>query len=516
MHLLIALLLAASPAMALTVENIYGLSSGGKGVEVAAGEVLVRFEAGANRAAAAAAVGGALGETLPGGWHLVALPAGMGSAQGLSALAGVPGVAGVEYNKVYRANRVPNDPLASSQYALSQINAREGWDYATGSNPSDNPTVIAILDAGIHATHPEFSGRMATSRECVSAACADDTVPFACNHGTRVAGVAAAAGDNGDRIAGMNWGATILSVRIFSDAACTDSCDDEVGVCGTTDAIVARAIDDARGIIVGTFADPGVINLSVGAPPTTCSSTLQAAINNAVAAGIPVFVSAGNDGGAVNSPANCANTIPVGATDSSGGVASFSSRGPELDARGVVAPGVAVLTTDINQSTASATGTSFAAPYAAGLASLLFAVQPLWTVDQIRDALRRSANNIGLSVYGPQANKYGAGRINAFLAMQLAVKGRLADFQGEDKVVSFPNPFRPARNPNVFFAIAPALQADNATLKIYTVAGQLIKELRALAWDGKNAEGQLVATGTYIFVLANDKGVHRGRLAVIR
>jgi len=175
-----------------------------------------------------------------------------------------------------------------------------------------------------------------------------------------------------------------------------------------------------------------------------------------------------------------------------------------------------VLTTDINDGTASATGTSFAAPYAAGLASLLLTVQPTWGVEDIRAALRRSANNFGIAGLTPQSNKAGAGRINAFMALQYAVKGRVADFGGEDKVVAFPNPFRPARTSSVFFAVAPNLQADNAKLKIYTVSGQLVKELNSASWDGRNRDGHPVASGTYIFVLTNDKGVHRGRLALIR
>lgn len=509
-----ALALTAVPASAKRLEKVYGLASGtGKAVEVAGGEVLVRFAPGASRASVAAAVGGALTEQAGSEWQVVQLPEGMTTAQGLAALKAVPGVAAVEYNRFYRPNLIPNDPYVNGQYALSQINAFEGWDHSTGGSS----VIIAVIDAGVHATHSEFTGRMVAGRECVDATCAADAVAFACNHGTRVAGVAAAAGNNGAGIAGLNWGARIHSVRVFHENDCNDDCSDQVGApnggCGTFDSWIAAAINDAVGTI---GASEGVINMSLGGPPAACNGALQAAINNAVASGIPVFVSAGNDGGAVNSPANCANTIPVAATDASGNIASFSSRGAELDARGVAAPGVTVLTTDINQSTASATGTSFAAPYAAALGALLLTVQPGWTADQVREALRRSANNIGLGAYVPQGTRYGAGRINAFLALQLAVKGQLADFGGEDKVVAFPNPFRPSRNRNVFFAIAPSLQADGATLKVYTVSGQLVRELAGLSWDGRNSDGQPVATGTYVFVLSNDKGVHRGRLAVIR
>lgn len=488
---------------------MYGLLSGGRPAEVVARQALVRFAAGANKSMAATAVNGTLGAELPGGWHVVECLSGSASSC-VEALKAVPGVAAAELNNVYRPLLTPNDPLASQQYALTQINAHEGWEYGTGL-PNTNNVTIAIIDAGTEA-HAEFGARITTRRFCdpAGAACAADGATVACNHGTRVAGVAAATGNNGDRIAGLSWGANIASIRVFTLASCTASCGNAVGQCATDSPGIANAIDDVRLNIAGEK----VINMSIGGA-LPCNGTVQTAINNAVADGIPVIVSAGNDGGSVNSPANCANTIPVGATDSGGSVASFSSRGPELDTQGVVAPGVGVLTTDVNQSTASATGTSFSAPYVAGLAALILSRQPSFSVTQIRDTLRKSANNIGLG-FLPQSSKGGAGRINAFLAMQLAVKGYLADFQGEDKVVAFPNPFRPSRNNNVFFAIAPNLQGENSTLKIYTVAGQLIRELTSLAWDGKNTEGRQVVTGTYVFVLANSKGVHRGRLAVIR
>lgn len=470
-------------------------------------QALVKFKPGINKSAAVAAVNGSLGAVLPGDWHVVDCPAGT-AASCISALKATPDVESVEPNQVYRPNLTPDDPFASQQYALTQISAHEAWDYGTGL-PNTNNVTIAVIDAGVQA-HFEFGARLTQRNFCNTSgvACIADPNPIpACNHGTRVAGVAAAAGNNANRIAGLSWGADIVSIRVFNDGTCTATCGG--GGCATNDAAVANAINNA--VALGGNV---VINISLGGA-AVCNGAVQTAINNAVTADMPVIVSAGNDGGAVNAPANCANTIPVGATDSGGAVASFSSRGPELDDRGVVAPGVAVLTTDVNESTASVTGTSFSSPYVAGLAALILSRQPNFSVAQVRDTLRQSANNIGLG-FLPQSQKGGAGRINAFLAMQLAVKGYLADFQGEDKVVSFPNPFRPAVNRNVFFAIAPNLQGDNATLKIYTAAGTLVKELAALAWDGKNSEGQFVVTGTYVFVLSNAKGVHRGRLAVIR
>jgi len=148
-----------------------------------------------------------------------------------------------------------------------------------------------------------------------------------------------------------------------------------------------------------------VVNMSIGGA-IPCPAPVNAAITTAVGAGIPVIVSAGNyvgssSGGAVQSPGNCTDAMPVGATDALDNVAGFSGRGAELAARGVVAPGVSVMTTDLNNAYAAADGTSFSAPIVSGLAALILSNKPGTVVasgagnNEVMNIIRSASEGIG-------------------------------------------------------------------------------------------------------------------------
>ena len=517
---LLSLLLAAPAGAMETMFVTKTLASGAsQSVEVAKGFVLVRVSSGSNFAASALA-GGAVSVTdLSGDWKAVTLPSGMAAPAGAAWLAALPGALAVEYDNIYRAVATTNDPLLASQYALDQIGARQAWDYETGTSAR---ITIAVIDSGVEETHVDLSSRTANTvnrayAPGTGAETTNDTV--VCNHGTRVAGLAAAAGDNGVQIAGVAHGAgtQIVSYRVFP-ASCNADCS---GACTTDDtaliAAITRAIADEDTAAYGRM----VINMSLGGA-TACGGALQTAVTNAVADGIVVVAASGNDGGAVNSPGNCSGVIPVGATNSSGDVATFSSRGSELASGGLVAPGVSVLSTDVSNGTASGiSGTSFSAPIVAGAAALIMAAKPAYTPAQVLTTLRSSSDNVGLGTLGggfkTAGNVAGAGRLNAFAAMRLAVTGQLADFQGEDKVVAFPNPFRADRHQNVTFAFPPSLQgSSDVTIKIYTMDGVLIRDLNSLTWNLKNDHGRNVASGTYLFAVSTSQGKKTGRISVIR
>jgi hypothetical protein len=320
-------------------------------------------------------------------------------------------------------------------------------------------------------------------------------------------------------------------MRVFRTADCNLDCSG--AGCATDDAGIVQALEYL--LTRQNTADYGkiVVNMSLGPynptclPFAACAGVMATAITNAVNAGIPVVVASGNDGcSSVGAPANCAGVvgsgvIPVGATDSSNAIASFSNAGTELASYGVVAPGVAVLTTTLGNATVSASGTSFASPHVAGLAALILAAKPAFTAAQVQNAIRGGADSIGISGLGlsslrPAGDAAGAGRINAFRSMRLAVKGTLADFEGDQKAIAFPNPFRVSQNPLVSITVPVSLQGANTKIKLYTISGEFVKELTGLTWDGKNKDGNLVATGTYVFVVSTDNGSTRGRVAVIR
>lgn len=459
-------------------------------------------------------------------WALVGLPAGVPVPAGLDFLKVQSGVMDVTPNRVLVPLRVPNDPQVNSQSALSQIDAPGGWDFEVGT--SCRATVV-IVDSGIEGTHQDLSSKIVNSAPAVSQYCqADGSVACvatpaptpACNHATRVAGVAAAASDNSAGVAGVSWGAQLLSIKVFDDGSCNTVSDCPIG-CSTSDAALVRAVNFASGVQNTEQAGKVVVNMSVGCTPgsggclAACNGALQAALNAAAGLGIVTTISAGNDGGPVNNPAICAGTvsgsgiIPVGSVNSLNALSSFSSRGAELAANGVVAPGESVLTTNIgNGYTGGATGTSFSAPHVAGLAALVLSAKPSFTAAQVQTAIRGGADNVGLS-----SSLQGAGRINVFKTMRIATRGSLAGFDGQAKPVAFPNPFRGGA---VSFAIPPGLQGSGMSIKIYTLDGTPVRTVTGLSWDGKNTQGNRVASGTYVFIVKSSAGTGSGRVSVLQ
>ncbi|MBI4385803.1 MAG: S8 family serine peptidase [Elusimicrobia bacterium] len=511
--------LFGSQAHARQIEKLYGLLSDGRPVEVAQGEALVRFDASvstAQRRVVLSAAGARVLSELPSvGWTHVALPGGVSVKSGLETLRGLPGVS-AEPNRIYRPLKAPNDPQVSNQYHLSQIDAFGGWEFETGLSTR---VTIAVIDAGIEGDHPDLASKLiGTSQDCSGGACVPDEPPTAaCNHATRVSGIAAAATDNGTGVAGVSWGARLISLKVFPDSGCTPDCSDDLpGTCETGDVQIINALTYAATTLpASVMAGRIVINMSIGGPGP-CPASVQAAVSlatGAAAGNAVVVAAAGNDGSSVNSPGNCQGVIPVGATDSLGNVASFSSRGPELSTGGVVAPGVAIVTTDINgATTGGATGTSFSSPLVAGLSALLLAADPARAPDQIRTLLRSSAESVG-----QDPTVQGAGRVNAFLAARLSNRGTLSDFAGREKSIAVPNPFRPSQSGSVLLSVPTSLAGSGVRVKIYTMDGRLVRDLGAnTSWDGRNDAGNPVATGTYLFFVKTDRGQTTGKVALIR
>lgn len=537
-------LLLAAPAAAIQVEKIRqarpaALGGGVAEVEVVSGEALVRFDAALSpeaRAQALATRGARLVGELPGtGWSHAALPSGMPVESGLILLRSIPGVLAASANNAYRALKTPNDPSFLQQYHLAKVNAPAAWEYGVGDSTE---VTVAVVDAGIDGTHPDLTAKfVAQNWFCNPGAdkttgtdntvCATETTPAvptaACNHGTRVAGVAAATTNNGSGVSGVSWGAKVMSLRVFrtAPADCDSSCGGNA--CATDDTAIIHALNKVRELNNKPGFGRIIANLSLGSSGVSCATALQAAVDAAVASstGVIVVAAAGNDGGAVNSPGNCSGVIPVGATDANDNVASFSSRGTELANNGVVAPGVALTTTDLGGGvTGGATGTSFSAPLVSGLAALIVSVKPSFSPTQVKDTLRGSTDGIGVaSVQGavPAGASAGAGRVNAFRAVKLAVDGTLAGFAGDQKVIAFPNPFRTGETNSVTITVPTALQSRGTSIRIYTMDGRLVRDLKTnTTWDGKNDSGKQVASGVYLVHVKTDAGTQTGKLAVIR
>lgn len=531
-------LLPASSVFAIKVERLARVSPSAAGssfMEVASGLVSVTLVPGVSTSAASSALelaGFSIDlNRASGRWHPVYFLQPMPVSQALSVLgAMVSIVEKVEPDKVYRIKRVPNDPGVPLQYALSQIQAFGAWEYETGTS---SRVTVAVIDTGVESTHPEFSGKFADSisqfcdpgadknSSSGNIACAPETPVVACYHGTSVAGVAAATGNNSIGVAGLSWNARLVSLRVFRTADCNKS-DCGGAACGTDD----WAMADAFNFLATKQDSPEygkiVANLSVGCPVDgtifscgTCNpvSAIGTAIANAISKGVLVFAAAGNEGNPnLDTPADCPGVVAVGATDSQDKLAAFSNTDSTMTYKGITAPGVSIYTTDLNGGYASVSGTSFSTPLTSGLAALIWSAKPSYSAAQVWDTLKNSADDLGAP--GPDRD-FGWGRINALKALRLAETGAM-QFAGTRKAVAYPNPFRPKSQRLVTFTVPADLTGAGVEVKIYTSEGELVKKLDGLAWDGRNAAGLPVASGVYFFRIKTDKDSATGRFALLR
>ena len=302
-------------------------------------------------------------------------------------LRNISGVGYVEPDyPVQAVDTIPNDPSFPSQYGLTTIRAPQGWDLSTGS-----PAVtIAILDSGIDLGHLELAGKIVQGHDFVN----NDNIPQDdYGHGTHVAGIAAAWGNNGLGIAGVSWGARILPLKVLNSTG------------GGSFSNVAAAL------VWATDHGAQVINMSFGG--SSYSQIMQDAVTYAAGNGVLMVAASGNAGmNFVLYPARFSEVIAVGATDVSNQYASFSNYGAEID---VAAPGASILSLWLGgYSTQS--GTSMAAPYVSGLAAVLFGY------GNSAASVRNQIETTALDISPPGADIYtGAGLIQMDAAIRLAI-----------------------------------------------------------------------------------------------
>ena len=296
-----------------------------------------------------------------------------------------PNVEFAEPDYVVHASKVPNDTYYTLQWAMPKISAPTAWDTTTGSTE----VTIAIVDTGVDSGQPDLLGRVVAGYDFANSD-ADPSDDH--GHGTACAGVIGANGGNGLGVAGMDWAARLLAVKVL----------DATG--SGYESTVAQGITYA--------ADNGarVISMSLGGPGG--SSTLHDAVDYAYSKGSLIVAASGNDGtGTVSYPAAYPQVIAVGATDGNDTLASFSNYGAAQD---VVAPGVSIATTYIGGMYVYFSGTSAATPLVAGLSGLLLAKDPSLTNAALESAIRAGAVDLGSAGWD---QTYGWGRIDAARAL---------------------------------------------------------------------------------------------------
>jgi hypothetical protein len=216
-------------------------------------------------------------------------------------------------------------------------------------------------------------------------------------HGTLVAGVAAATGNNSKGVAGADWGTKVLPIQAIDD----DSYGDTLSV--------------GRAIYYAAEQGADVISLSLGSYYP--DDYVQEAVQFAIARGSVVVAASGNDGcDCIAYPANYPEVVAVGATDSSGGRANFSSWGANLD---IVAPGTQITTStwsSANQTSAyasNAAGTSFATPLVGGLLTRMLSSQENISPLQLVAALTENTNRLTIPATVTRDLKLGFGSMDA-------------------------------------------------------------------------------------------------------
>lgn len=310
----------------------------------------------------------------------------------------------VEPNYVVRAARLPNDREFPEQWGLrnlghfdgrvgADVGAPQAWDVTIG-----NSAPVAVVDTGVGFKHQDLADNAWTNPAEPRNGVDDDGNGFKDDvngadflqgdanpdddggHGTHVAGIIGAQGNNSIGIAGVNWEAQVMGLK-FLDAN---------GEGNTADA--AAAIDYA------VNKGARVINASWGGP--AFSHALYSAVRRANERGVLVVAAAGNDGlNADSSPDYPAafdlpNVISVAATDRADRLLDFSNYGAKsVD---LAAPGDDVHSTVPNavdpSGYAAFSGTSMAAPFVSGAAALYLSKFPQASVDQVRAALLGSVD----------------------------------------------------------------------------------------------------------------------------
>ncbi|GAB5521750.1 MAG: hypothetical protein RhofKO_40010 [Rhodothermales bacterium] len=313
---------------------------------------------------------------------------------------------------------VPDDPRYSQMSHLVQVSAPEAWDIVKGE---EGEVIIGIVDSGTEWRHEDLqanawlnvdeidgngldddnNGFIDDARGWSFARDNGDPSPLPGDqHGTVVAGVAAAVSDNGIGVAGMSWNARFLAVN----AACSNG---NRLICSGYPGIVYAASNGATVINASFSRDGGGSRFE------------QDVIDFAYEQGALVVAAASNDNDdndvTARFPAGYDRVLSVGATNKNNDVrANFSNYGRTVD---VFAPGASLNSTTINGAYNDfANGTSFSAPMVSGLVALIQTQHPDWSVDRVREQVRVTADPIDSS--NPSfVGRLGQGRINALRAL---------------------------------------------------------------------------------------------------
>lgn len=313
-------------------------------------------------------------------------------------LEGRPEVYCAEPNYLCTIDNSPDDSLYEDgdQWAIDKIDLPAAWSTTTGSSS----VKVGIIDSGIDGTHPDLINRINEDLSYCFSSDYSDPLEDIMGHGTHVAGIIGAEGNNSIGVVGVCWNVQLVSLRV-------DRPDGNFGVSYTIQAIEYAEQNDIP-----------ILNYS--AAGTVYSTAVYTAIQNY--SGLFVCAASNenldNDTNAIY-PANynLDNIISVGASTQNDQKRSSSNYGSvNVD---IFAPGQKIMSTIPGGQYDTKGGTSMASPYVAGVAALLLSAYPNMTPIQIKNAILSHAEIVyddsGNSVFGSLC--LSGGRLNANMAL---------------------------------------------------------------------------------------------------
>ena len=320
----------------------------------------------------------------------------------VQALSRRPDVVYAEPNFIIQLSATPDDPRFSELWGLEQIGAPAAWDMTVGSNSN---VVVGVIDTGIDYTHPDLAANVWSAPSaytvtiggeaihCAAGTHGFNAITHQCNplddhnHGSHVSGTIGAVGNNGVGVAGINWTAQMIGIKVFDADGGATVADTIAGVeFATAVKQVFQSTDQAN---------IRVLSASWGGPEFS-----QALLDEVSAAGDAdmLFVAAAGNNSFNNDilpfyPAsfNLPNVVAVAATSFSDNLAYFSNYG--LSSVDLAAPGDFILSTTIGNTYSYMSGTSMAAPHVSGAAALVLSQCAIDTAT-LKDTLLSTVDHV--------------------------------------------------------------------------------------------------------------------------
>ena len=335
--------------------------------------------------------------------HIVELPEQANEMAVAKALRKNPNFEAVELDYAYEPEMTVNDTYFGDAWHLPKMGVTSAWDYASGTGPT-----IAILDSGVNASHPDLAGQMVPGWNFYNN---NSDTSDVYGHGTKVAGAAAATGNNALGVVGVSFRSKIMPIRVTDTAG--------------------YGYSSAMASGIRWAADHGAKVANLSFRNVAGDSIVINAANYMRSKGGVVVAAGGNTGGQLALVASSAITA-VAATNSADSRTSWSSWGDHID---VAAPGEGIWVTTMSGGYGKSSGTSFSTPVTAGVYALMMGANSSLTPTQLDQILFSTAKDIhtsGFDVYT------GHGRIDALAAVQKSKSTVVSDTQAPTVSIAAP------------------------------------------------------------------------------